>query len=95
MCELTPFAGTYFRCERRPHARGSAVVVLHDVTEIDRVEKTRRDFIANVSHELRTPLTSISGYAETMLEEDDGLTKTARDFLSIICPQCLADDSPD
>ena len=53
---------------------GGAVSVLHDRTETERVEKTRRDFIANVSHELRTPLTSIQGYAETLTEafrEDD------------------------
>jgi two-component system phosphate regulon sensor histidine kinase PhoR len=68
---------------------GSAVVVLHDITEIERVEKTRRDFIANVSHELRTPLTSISGYAETMLEQDAELTSQARDFLSIISRNAL------
>ncbi len=77
--------GRIFDVSAAPMLGGSAVVVMHDVTEIDRVEKTRRDFIANVSHELRTPLTSISGYAETMLEEDDGLTPQARDFLSIIC----------
>ena len=77
--------GRIFEVSAAPMLGGSAVVVLHDVTEIDRVEKTRRDFIANVSHELRTPLTSISGYAETMLEEDSGLTPQARDFLSIIC----------
>jgi two-component system, OmpR family, phosphate regulon sensor histidine kinase PhoR len=77
--------GRIFDVSAAPMLGGSAVVVLHDVTEIDRVEKTRRDFIANVSHELRTPLTSISGYAETMLEEDQGLTAQARDFLSIIC----------
>jgi two-component system phosphate regulon sensor histidine kinase PhoR len=47
---------------------GGAVAVLHDLTETERVEKTRRDFIANVSHELRTPLTSIQGYAETLHE---------------------------
>ena len=77
--------GRIFDVSAAPMVGGSAVVVLHDVTEIERVEKTRRDFIANVSHELRTPLTSISGYAETMLEEDGGLTPQARDFLSIIC----------
>jgi len=81
----TVLPGRIFDVSAAPMPGGSAVVVLHDVTEIDRVEKTRRDFIANVSHELRTPLTSISGYAETLLEEDDGLPPQARDFLSIIC----------
>jgi two-component system phosphate regulon sensor histidine kinase PhoR len=80
----TVLPGRIFDVSAAPMLGGSAVVVLHDVTEIDRVEKTRRDFIANVSHELRTPLTSISGYAETMLEEDSGLTPQTRDFLSII-----------
>jgi two-component system, OmpR family, phosphate regulon sensor histidine kinase PhoR len=41
--------------------------VLHDVTEIRRLERVRRDFVANVSHELRTPLTTIQGFAETLL----------------------------
>ncbi|MES2220615.1 MAG: ATP-binding protein [Acidobacteriota bacterium] len=81
----TVLPGRIFDVSAAPMPGGSAVVVLHDVTEIDRVEKTRRDFIANVSHELRTPLTSISGYAETMLEENDGLPTQARDFLSVIC----------
>jgi two-component system phosphate regulon sensor histidine kinase PhoR len=42
------------------------VVVLHDVTELRRLERVRRDFVANVSHELKTPLTSIKGYVETL-----------------------------
>src|SRR5439155_1400585 len=42
------------------------VLVLHDVTELRRLEVVRRDFVANVSHELRTPLTAIKGYAETL-----------------------------
>ena len=42
------------------------VVVLHDVTELRRLERVRRDFVANVSHELKTPLTSIKGYIETL-----------------------------
>jgi len=63
---------------------GGVVSVLHDISEIERVEKTRRDFIANVSHELRTPLTSIRGYAETLLESDGLLNDNARDFLHVI-----------
>jgi two-component system phosphate regulon sensor histidine kinase PhoR len=62
---------------------GGSVAVLHDLTDSESIEKTRRDFIANVSHELRTPLTSIQGYAETLL---DGVNsaETQRDFLEII-----------
>ena len=44
---------------------GSAAV-FHDVTELRRLEKVRKDFVANVSHELRTPITAIRGYAETL-----------------------------
>ena len=67
-----------------PLPDGGVVTVLRDLTETERVEKTRRDFIANVSHELRTPLTSIQGYTETILDtlpEDSGST---REFLEII-----------
>jgi two-component system phosphate regulon sensor histidine kinase PhoR len=67
-----------------PTPGGGAVAVLHDVTEIERAEKTRRDFIANVSHELRTPLTSISGYVETLLEDTLDIPATAREFLATI-----------
>ncbi len=64
--------------------RVGAVVVLNDVTRIQRLENMRRDFVANVSHELRTPITSIKGFVETLLDgaltsEDD-----ARRFLQII-----------
>ncbi len=44
------------------------VIVLHDVSELRRLERVRRDFVANVSHELKTPLTSIKGYVETLLD---------------------------
>ena len=66
-----------------PMPGGGAVAVLRDLTETERIEKTRRDFIANVSHELRTPLTSIQGYAETLL---DGTAENnhSREFLEII-----------
>jgi two-component system phosphate regulon sensor histidine kinase PhoR len=76
--------GRAFEVSAAPTPDGGAVAVLHDVTEIERAEKTRRDFIANVSHELRTPLTSISGYVETLLEEEMKLPDQAREFMNII-----------
>ena len=47
------------------------VTVFHDLSELRRLERARRDFVGNVSHELRTPLTSISGYSETLLQSED------------------------
>ena len=77
------FSGRIFDMTAAPMPGGGAVAVLHDQTEIERVEKTRRDFIANVSHELRTPLTSIQGYAETLLDSE-GVPDPLREFLEII-----------
>ncbi|HEX3586075.1 MAG TPA: histidine kinase dimerization/phospho-acceptor domain-containing protein, partial [Candidatus Angelobacter sp.] len=73
-----------FSLTAEPLPDGGVVSVLHDISEVERVEKTRRDFIANVSHELRTPLTSIRGYSETLLESEGLLTDNARDFLQVI-----------
>src|SRR6516164_8978675 len=67
-----------------PMPVGGAVAVLRDLTETERVEKTRRDFIANVSHELRTPLTSIQGYTETLLDTNPENSGSTREFLEII-----------
>ena len=47
--------------------RSGLVLVLHDISELRRLERIRRDFVANVSHELKTPLTSIKGFVETLL----------------------------
>jgi two-component system phosphate regulon sensor histidine kinase PhoR len=60
------------------------VLVLHDITELRRLEVIRRDFVANVSHELRTPLTAIKGYAETLLGPAGDDRDTARRFLAVI-----------
>jgi len=65
-----------------PH-RG-AVVILHDITGMERLERVRRDFVANVSHELRTPLTAIRGYAETLLAGALADTEHNRRFVEII-----------
>jgi two-component system phosphate regulon sensor histidine kinase PhoR len=67
----------------RPLPTGGAILVLHDQTEVRRLEAVRRDFVANVSHELKTPLTSISGYTETLLAERPDLA-TERRFLETI-----------
>jgi len=73
-----------FEVTAAPMPGGGAVAVLRDLTETERVEKTRRDFIANVSHELRTPLTSIQGYTETLLDSASAEDSHSRDFLEII-----------
>lgn len=73
-----------FSITAEPLPDGGVVSVLHDISEIERVEKTRRDFIANVSHELRTPLTSIRGYAETLLDSNEIGNGERREFLQVI-----------
>ncbi len=65
-----------------PASRG-AVLVLHDITDLRRADRIRRDFVANVSHELRTPLTAIRGYVEALLD-DPGETADTQKFLEII-----------
>jgi two-component system phosphate regulon sensor histidine kinase PhoR len=75
--------GRAFDVTAAPLPGGGSVAVLRDLTETERVEKTRRDFIANVSHELRTPLTSIQGYTETLLDTTSESDST-REFLEII-----------
>lgn len=57
------------------------LAVFHDITELRRVDRIRRDFVANVSHELRTPLASIAGYAETLLEGAIADTTVAKPFV--------------
>jgi len=61
-----------------------AVIVLHDVTELRRLERVRQDFVANVSHEFKTPLTAIQGFAETLLAGALEDPQHNRRFLEII-----------
>lgn len=64
-----------------------AVLVFHDITELRRLEKIRKDFVANVSHELRTPLTSIKGYVEALMDGAKDDPAVCSKFLGIILAQ--------
>lgn len=61
-----------------------AIVVLHDISELKRLERVRKDFVSNVSHELRTPLSSVKGYAETLLSGGEQDPETTHSFLQVI-----------
>jgi len=82
-----PAADRVFEVQAAPLASGAergAIAILHDITDLERLERVRRDFVANVSHELRTPLTAIRGYAETLLEGALEDQENNRRFLEII-----------
>jgi two-component system, OmpR family, phosphate regulon sensor histidine kinase PhoR len=66
-----------------PTGRG-AIAILHDITDLERLEQVRKDFVANVSHELRTPLAGVIGYAETLLDGALEDTVNNRKFVEII-----------
>jgi two-component system phosphate regulon sensor histidine kinase PhoR len=79
--------GRTFEVQAAPLAIAShrgAIAILHDITDLERLERVRKDFVANVSHELRTPLTAICGYAETLLEGALEDPENNRKFLEII-----------
>lgn len=50
--------------------KADAILVLQDITDVQRIDKMRADFVANASHELKTPITSIRGFAETLIEDE-------------------------
>ncbi len=64
-----------------------ALVVLHDVSELRRLETIRRDFIANISHEIKTPLAAIRGLVETMIDDKEMDPETHDRFLEKVCTQ--------
>jgi two-component system phosphate regulon sensor histidine kinase PhoR len=81
-----PLGGSrIFRAQATPATGdgGGAVLVLHDISDLRRIDRVRRDFVANVSHELRTPLTAVRGYVEALLEEPVE-SPQRRKFLEVI-----------
>jgi len=80
--QATPAAGSLALGGSAGDRGGGAVLVLHDITELKRADRVRRDFVANVSHELRTPLTAVRGYVGALMEESP--SSTQRKFLEVI-----------
>ncbi len=68
----------------KPGDKPGAIAILHDITDLERLENVRKDFVANVSHEFRTPLAAIAGYSETLLDGAIDDQANNRKFLEII-----------
>ncbi|HET7560485.1 MAG TPA: ATP-binding protein [Limnochordia bacterium] len=86
LLELRTFDRVYDARITAVHAGGEtigAVVLLHDITALRRLEQVRKDFVANVAHELRTPLTSILGFLESLLDGALDEPELARRFVGI------------
>jgi two-component system, OmpR family, phosphate regulon sensor histidine kinase PhoR len=89
---LPSAGGRWFEARALPLGKvpaGGAVVVLHDITDIQHQEQLRKDFVADVSHELRTPLSAIRGYAETLLNGALEDASNNRKFVEIILSQTM------
>ena len=90
--QLAVAEGRFFEVQAAPLAVGArrgAIAILHDITDLERLERIRKDFVANVSHELRTPLTAIRGYAETLLDGAIEDQDNNRKFLEIILAHAI------
>lgn len=70
------------------HIRG-AVAVIRDMTEERRLDKLRKDFIANVSHELRTPISMLQGYSEAIVDDIAGTDEEKKELASVIYDESL------
>ncbi|MBS1225962.1 MAG: Sensor Signal Transduction Histidine Kinase, partial [Proteobacteria bacterium] len=67
-----------------PFGEGKKLLVARDITELERVDAMRRDFIANVSHELRTPLTVVGGFVETLADAPDLPASESRRYFDLM-----------
>jgi two-component system, OmpR family, phosphate regulon sensor histidine kinase PhoR len=67
-----------------PFGEGKKLLVARDITDLERVDAMRRDFIANVSHELRTPLTVVGGFVETLADAPDLPASESRRYFDLM-----------
>lgn len=74
---------------RQDGESAGAVIVLHDITDLRRLEVVRRDFVANASHELKTPVAAIRGLVETILDDREMPEATQRSFMDRIQAQAF------
>jgi two-component system phosphate regulon sensor histidine kinase PhoR len=82
--DLGHLGARHFAVDAVPLQGGGLVLFLHDITALRRMERVRRDFVANIGHELRTPLTSIKLLAETLTSGAVDDPATTRDFAAQI-----------
>lgn len=66
---------------------GGIIVIIHDITHQEKLEQSRRDFVADVSHELRTPLTTIKSYSETLSDMPNADRELQVRFLDVIASE--------
>lgn len=78
------FAAFLYERDKETEKIGGVVVALQDITEQQKLDDSRREFVANVSHELRTPLTTVKSYTETLLESSSKEDNMERRFLTVI-----------
>ncbi len=70
-----------------PFGTKQKLLICRDVTQLEKIETMRRDFIANVSHELRTPLTVVGGFVETLLDMDGAVPESTRSYFHMMQDQ--------
>ncbi len=70
-----------------PFGTKQKLLICRDVTQLEKIETMRRDFIANVSHELRTPLTVVGGFIETLLDMDGAVPESTRSYFNMMQDQ--------
>jgi two-component system phosphate regulon sensor histidine kinase PhoR len=70
-----------------PYSEDKRLLIIRDITQFERIESIRRDFVANVSHEMRTPLTVVSGFVENLLDIQDLNQDNIRRALHLMAEQ--------
>ena len=72
-----------------PYGTKQKLLICRDVTQLEKIETMRRDFIANVSHELRTPLTVVGGFVETLLDMEGAVPESTRGYFNMMQEQTM------